>query len=300
MKAWIKAFRLRTLPLSLSTIAMGSFLAAFNHNFSWQVCLLAMLTTLFLQILSNLANDYGDFVKGTDNEDRIGPERALQSGAISTKEMKNAIIIFIILSLLSGIALLGFSFYNSGILLPLLFLGLGILSIIAAVKYTAGKNAYGYLGLGDIAVFLFFGILGVAGTYFLHAKTFDPMILLPASTLGLFSAGVLNLNNMRDRVPDAEVGKKTLAVKLGFKGAKIYHYFLIIGGFSASIIFLLLNVKSGNLFNWICLLTLPLFILNIAKVYSISEPKQFDPLLKQLALSTTLFVIVFGIGLCLF
>lgn len=277
---------------------MGSILAYSVGKFNYVIFILALVTTFFLQILSNLANDYGDFVKGTDNEERIGPERALQSGAITKSAMEKAILVFIVLCLVSGISLLLISFSIEQLKLGILFLFLGIISIIAAIKYTAGKNAYGYAGLGDIAVFLFFGILGVGGSYFLHTQSFDLFILLPASSLGLFSAGVLNLNNMRDRIPDAKVGKNTLAVKLGFNGAKYYHYSLIVFGFLATIIFLF-NQVNIDYFNWIFLLTFPLFLLNIIKVYKIEQPKQFDPLLKQLALSTTLFVLLFGLGIVL-
>ncbi|MCL4111361.1 UNVERIFIED_CONTAM: hypothetical protein GTU68_023214 [Idotea baltica] len=275
---------------------MGSFLAYYNGLHNGLVTALALLTTFFLQILSNLANDYGDFEKGTDNNERIGPLRAMQSGAITKPQMQKAIGVFIVLSLLSGISLIFIALQNTSIITPLFFLSLGLVSIAAAIKYTVGKNPYGYSGMGDISVFLFFGILGVGGTYYLHTQTLNWLILLPASTLGMFSAGVLNLNNMRDRVPDAKVGKNTLAVKLGFIGAKYYHGLLIIGGYLATIFFLLLQVNF-NYTHWIFLITLPLFIMNLLKVHQIEEAKNFDPLLKQLALSTTLFVILFGIGL---
>ena len=206
MKSWISAFRLRTLPLALSSISMGGFLAASSGQFNGLIFFLCCLTTIFLQILSNLANDYGDSVNGADHSGRTGPERAVQSGVISARQMKNAVITFVLLCLLSGISLLLVSFgWNWRILL--LFFGLGILSIIAAVAYTIGKRPYGYAGLGDISVLIFFGLIGVMGSLYLFTKELSGLKILPALSCGFFSIAVLNINNIRDIESDRKAGK---------------------------------------------------------------------------------------------
>ena len=199
IKHYIQAARLRTLPLSISGIIVGSFLAASNGAFNWLICILALLTTIGFQIISNFANDYGDGVKGTDNENRIGPKRAIQSGALSEKQMMSAIKLSVLITFIIAVTLIYVSFGKDDFLNLLIFFVLGIASIVAAIKYTMGTNAYGYYGLGDVFVFLFFGLLSVCGSYFLFTKqlTFD--IFFPAISVGLLSAGVLNLNNMRDR-----------------------------------------------------------------------------------------------------
>lgn len=297
VSAWIESFRLHTLPLSLSTILMGSFLAAYHDHFRLSVFILAALTTLFLQILSNLANDYGDTIKGVDNENRIGPKRALQAGAISRKQMRNAIVIFILLSLITGILLIidgtgGLKFSYSFILFII-----GIAAIAAAIKYTVGRNPYGYQGLGDLFVFLFFGLVGVMGTYFLHTHTLPLQELLPAFSMGFFSTGVLNLNNLRDRDNDAMHNKHTLVVKLGLQRAKIYHAILLISGMLAAVIYTLLT--GASLFKWIYLISFVGIVKSILVVLKNQQPEELYPELKRLSLSTLIFSILFGIGLML-
>ena len=294
-KAWISAFRLRTLPLAVSSIALGCFLAAFDGKFNGWVCTLAIATTVFLQILSNLANDYGDAMKGADDEGRIGPARAVSSGAISPKAMRMGIGIFVVLSLLSGCSLIWIGTEGLDRTYVIGFFVLGVAAIGAAIKYTVGKGAYGYMGLGDLFVFLFFGLTGVLGTYFLHTHTFRPELLLPASTLGLLSAGVLNLNNMRDRENDAKTGKRTLVVFLGGQRAKLYHLFLIGAAFGCGVLFTLLRFESP--WQWIFLVTLPLLIINVRTVLINQQPRDLDPHLKKLALTTLLFALTFGLGL---
>lgn len=298
MKVWLKAFRLRTLPLSFSTILLGNALAFYSlspseidRSFSWTVFSLTLITTLFLQILSNLANDYGDATKGADNENRIGPKRAIQSGAISLVAMRNAILIFVMLSLVSGIALLLVSLGSEFNYLFLLFLVLGILSIAAAIKYTVGKRAYGYSGLGDVFVFIFFGLVGVSGAYFLQQGSFSPEILLPAVTMGSFSVAVLNLNNMRDRVNDQAVGKNTLVVLLGAKNAKIYHGLLFVLAYVAWFGF----AWMSSSFLFFALASLPVGVfhaIHLLRIYRICDPKEFDPELKKIALSAFLFALL--------
>ncbi len=295
IKPWLSAFRLRTLPLALSTIIMGSFLAANVFAFRWPVFVLAVATTLFLQILSNLANDYGDSQHGADNAGRVGPKRAVQSGAISAADMSIAMIVFALLALGSGIALLAVAFKNW--LNILLFLGLGIGAIAAAIKYTAGKNPYGYRGMGDIFVFIFFGLVGTAGTYFLYTNHLDPLVLLPAISMGCLSTGVLNLNNLRDHINDKKAGKITMVVRLGYEKAKQYQQALIITAFAAAILFTIIRYES--IWQLPFLLTAPIFLNQLRTINQTEDPALLDPQLKVLALSTLLFSVLFGAGLYL-
>jgi 1,4-dihydroxy-2-naphthoate polyprenyltransferase len=295
-QSWVKAARLRTLPLALASIALGGFTAAVHPAFSLTAVVLAALTTLFLQILSNLANDYGDSKSGIDNEKRLGPIRTVQSGEIKPGEMRNAILLFAALSLLSGLALIIFGAKLS-LLNSVVFLILGLAAIVAAINYTVGKNPYGYVGLGDLFVYLFFGLLGVGGTYFLATKSWDFTILLPASAMGLLSTGVLNLNNMRDLVNDKLNGKNTVAVKIGARAALIYHTFLVLLPFLLLFIYVLLTNFEPKAFAF--LLLLPLFIYDLWKIANTNEASKLDPFLKKLALKTLLLTLVFGISLVL-
>lgn len=285
-KAWIEAMRLRTLPLALSTVLTGSFFGFVGGGFTLSVFFLLIITTVSLQILSNLANDYGDAVKGTDNENRVGPERAIQSGAISVHEMKKGIFVFIALSFVSGVLLLLEAFGVENMLLGLLFLLLGIGAIYAAIKYTVGKNAYGYSGLGDVFVFLFFGIVGVMGTTFVYTKELNWHLIFPSITIGFLSAAVLNMNNMRDIENDKACGKNTIVVKMGFDKAKHYHLFLILGAFLSWLL-------SGALFhfNYVFYISyIPFFMLivHLITVMETDQPKKLDSELKKVAMSTFL------------
>lgn len=294
--SWISAFRLRTLPLALSVIAMGSFIAASQGLFRWPVFLLAALTTLLLQILSNLANDYGDSVHGADSTDRKGPSRAVQSGAISPRAMKRAVVLTSLLALCSGLALLWVAF-GSHTRLFLTFLGLGILSILAAIGYTNGRKPYGYAGLGDLSVLLFFGLVGVGGSYFLYAQRMDWQVLLPALSCGFFSVGVLNVNNIRDIESDKAAGKYSIPVRVGREKAVIYHWVLLAGGLLCGACYVLLN--ADGLGGWLFLLSLPMFWKVGRGVQTHSDPAKLDPFLKMMALGTLLFVLSFGIGILL-
>ena len=294
IKSWVKAFRLRTLPLALSSILMGSFLAIHENSYQWSVIILAVITTMFLQILSNLSNDYGDAMKGTDNENRLGPVRTVQSGEISPRQMKIAMSLFVILTLISGIWLIVESFGNDWAKAGV-FLLFGVIAIVASIKYTVGNKSYGYSGYGDLFVFIFFGLLAVIGTYFLNTLSFSWLILLPASSLGFLSTAVLNLNNMRDIENDLNSGKKTIAVRIGYNSARKYQVFLIAASFLATFLYVLYRYNSY--WEFLFLATLPLFVYNLIGVYKVKEHKQLDPYLKKTALSTLLFVIVFGIGL---
>lgn len=292
IRDWIAAFRLRTLPLALSCILMGSFLAVGHQQFRWPVFLLAVLTTLFLQILSNLANDYGDSEHGADSADRKGPSRAVQSGKISARAMKDAIIVFSFLSLLSGLSLLYVGVESRKDFW--IFLGLGLLCIVAAITYTVGKKPYGYAGLGDISVFIFFGWVGVMGSFYLHSHLLDWRILLPASSCGLFATAVLNINNIRDIASDQKAGKLSLPVRIGHKNAVIYHWFLLLTGMICSVLYVLMTFSS--VIEWLFLLALPLFFINALAISKKKKSEELDPFLKQMALSTLAFVLLFGIG----
>jgi len=297
IKIWLHAFRLRTLPLALSSTFLGSFLAFSQDNFSREVFVFAILTTLFLQILSNLANDYGDAKKGTDNEERIGPQRVTQSGMVTMKAIKRMIAVFVTLSLLSGLALIYFGLQQLPYYIAVLFFVVGISAIYAAIKYTMGKNPYGYVGLGDVFVFIYFGLVGVCGTFFLHTGYIDPWILLPASTIGLLSSGVLNLNNLRDIENDSKCGKKTLVVRIGSKTAKLYHLLLIIVAVLFCVIYSLAFYKSP--WQFLFLVTLPFLISDVKTVLQNTVPIELNSELKKLALTTFAFAITFGLGLIL-
>ena len=294
MNNWIKAFRLRTLPLAFSCIIMGSGLAYADGGFNLTVFGLALITTLFLQILSNLANDYGDFVKGTDNEERVGPDRTMQSGLITKSEMVKIMWVIALFCSVFGVWLI----YEGTIGLDLkkagLFAILGLSAMGAAVKYTMGKNPYGYAGLGDIFVFLFFGLLGVLGSYFLHTHTLNWDLLLPASSIGLFTTAVLNINNMRDCEADKKSGKNTLVVKIGIEKAKDYHRALIFGGILLAITFVF---PSPNYFHYIFAITIPIFVGFVQSIQKRNDFENFDPFLKKQAITTFIFSILFVIGI---
>lgn len=293
IKVWISAFRLRTLPLALSCVGMGGFLAASANAFRPDIFILCALTTVFLQILSNLANDYGDSVNGADHQGRVGPLRAVQSGSISREAMKRAIWVLVIICLLSGLSLLLVSFGNNWRAV-LSFFGLGILSIIAAIAYTVGRKPYGYAGLGDFAVLVFFGLVGVMGSFYLFTQSLSWDYILPALSCGFFSVGVLNINNLRDIESDRGAGKYSLPVRLGRKNAIVYHWLLLSAGIASTVFFFLLNDHSPR--KWLFLATVPLFAFNAFSV-STKEARQLDPYLKQMALITLLYVILFGLGI---
>ncbi len=291
--AWIEATRPRTLPLALASISMGAFLAAAVGAFRWEVCVLSILTTIFLQVLSNLANDYGDSIHGADSLEREGPARAVQSGHITPAAMKKAMLLFTVLSFISGVALI-LTALHFDMQTLLFFLGLGIIAIIAAITYTSGSNPYGYAGLGDISVLLFFGLVGVLGSFYLYTHYLQWMYVLPALSCGLFATGVLNLNNIRDINTDKLAGKKSVPVRIGRRRAVAYHWILLLGGMAASVLFVWINFHGY--FQWLFLISLPLFVKNGQAVQSKSTAAELDPYLKQLALTTLLYVCTFGIG----
>ena len=292
---WIKAARLRTLPLAFSCILMGASIAKIcSFKFSIVKLILALLTTLFLQILSNFANDYGDGIKGSD-QFRESNDRMVQSGKISKEEMKKGIILLSVLGFLSGLLLIFFCFSLEDIYKILLFLVLGVLSIVAAIKYTVGRSAYGYHGLGDLFVFIFFGIVGVFGSFYLFTKEINLLAVPGSLYIGSLSCAVLNLNNMRDIENDIKSKKQTFAVLLGNKKSKIYHYFLIITAF-ISLIILLFN--AGDNIYFLSVLPFLMCLMNMLNVYKNKNAQDLDGELKKVALScfiTCLILYVTGI-----
>ena len=312
VKKYIQAARLRTLPLSVSGIIVGSFLG--NHEqspfaastvgantmitehvplYGSSIFWLAILTTIGFQVLSNFANDYGDGVKGTDDH-RIGEKRLVGSGSISPKQMKQAMVITSLSTLIIALLLIYVSFGKENFRYAILFFVLGIASIVAAIKYTVGTNAYGYSGLGDIFVFVFFGLLSVVGSYFLFTKELTFTIFLPACSVGFLSAAVLNLNNMRDRKNDKVAGKNTLVVKMGMDRAKYYHYSLFIASFLCALVYVVVKFKSPFQFLFI-IAYLPI-LKHVVFLIRNRDAAALDGELKKVALSTFLFGILFGLG----
>ena len=293
-EAWLHAVRLRTLPLALASIFAGSFLANWQDAFRWEVLLLASLTTIFLQILSNLSNDYGDTVHGADSTARQGPVRAVQSGLISLPEMKRAMILFGALSLVTGLLLIYLSLQDWRLILG--FLAVGLAAIWAAIRYTSGNNPYGYAGLGDLSVFLFFGLAGVCGTFFLHSLSAKPLSLLLAVSLGCFSTAVLNINNIRDIDSDLLAGKKSIPVRIGKTKAVYYHWILISLAFASLLAFSLLSAQPYTL---LACLSLPWMVRIGRGIKQAENAATTDPFLKKMALSTLLWTLLFGLGLSL-
>ena len=306
MTDWIQAARLRTLPLSMSGIILGSFIARWRitengGTWDWKIFALALVVTLLYQILSNFANDYGDGVKGTDklrvNE---AEQRAVASGRITANQMRNAVILFAVLSLVATIALLYLAFFRDNLMKEFYtFVGLGIASILAAIGYTVGKKPYGYLGLGDIFVFIFFGLVSVGGSYFLFTKTFSWDILLPATAVGMLSAAVLNLNNMRDIESDRASGKKTLALRLGFRNAMIYQIILLQLPLIIMLVFMMMNGlhTQGKYYAFMFfILMFPMTGLR-RKIMQVKEPKELDPFLKQVGIITFMMAVLVAVGL---
>lgn len=290
---WISAARLRTLPLSLSNILMGGILSYHLGSFDALLFGLISLTAVLLQILSNFANDYGDALSGVDGSGRQGPARAMQIGVISRYAMCRAIVVTALAALVSGLALI----YASPLsfVYKVIFVALGLCALWAAVRYTAGDRPYGYRALGDISVFLFFGLVAVIGTFIILGGQFRWTLLLPAVTCGLFSVAVLNINNIRDITSDKAAGKLSFAIVLGRRKAVIYHGLLLGIGLLTSVLFTILCYRSPS--QWLFLVALPLLIKNWWGVYQHEDPRLLDPFLREMALTTLFFVVLFGVGL---
>lgn len=294
-QAWLESLRPKTLPLGVIAIITGSALTYLTGNFKWPVALLALITAGLLQILSNLANDYGDAVKGSDTAERIGPLRGMQKGVITQADMKKALKINIVSACVSGILLIIVACEKPEDALG--FLMLGLVAIVAAITYTVGKKPYGYLGLGDISVLIFFGWLSVIGTYYLQANTFNMITFLPATACGLLSVAVLNINNMRDIENDVKAGKNTLAVRLGPQGARVYHTIIIIVAILCLAFFNLLYLHSWT--GWLFLLAVPMLMNHIRRVLSDPTPEGMRPMLENMVKAALFTNVLFSIGVVL-
>jgi len=297
MNRWIEAARPRTLPLAISSILLGNFLAYAAGKFSFLTASLAILTTLLLQILSNFANDLGDSKNGVDNKNRKVALRAVQTGKISASEMKNAVIIAASLSFISGIGLLYFALQYAKPQTIVTFIVLGLLAIVAAIAYTVGKKPYGYMGLGDISVFLFFGWVGTFGTYYLQTEVLNYYILIPASGCGFLSVAVLNLNNLRDLENDRKTGKLSIPVRIGKLYGFYYQKTIMLLGICTFIIYLMYQGKPIQLSQNIIIMAgwYPLVQI-IKQLNSKMTPAQIDPYLKKTALSTLFMIVIFGVS----
>lgn len=296
IKSWILALRPRTLFLAAATALCGSGIAYYNGKFSMLVFILTLLIAIVLQLLSNLANDLGDFQKGTDiTGERIGPKRMVQSGAITPEEMKKGIVIVIILAAIIGLYLIYIALQDLKLEYILIFVLLGIVSVVAAIKYTVGKNPYGYRGLGDLFSFIFFGPVPVVGTYFLHTHDLNFEPWLPSIALGFLSASVLNINNMRDIENDKKSGKNTIPVRIGLKNAKRYHAILIIG---AMLCFFLYNILyTSHWYQYLYMVTFFMLIKILIDIFKTKNNKALDPYLKYTSMST--FILVVSYVICI-
>lgn len=278
LKPWIISARPKTLPLAISSLLVGNCLAYFVHSFHYPILILTLITGCLLQILSNLANDYGDAVKGLDDDSRIGPLRAIQLGTISLPQLKTSLYVLIALCVISGLFLLSMSYDTFTEFLG--FITLGLISIIAAITYTIGRHAYGYLGLGDLSVLIFFGFISIFGSFYLQTKSFHLFLIYPSISCGLLAVAVLNLNNLRDYHNDKQKNKITLIVMLGIKFGKIYHFMLIFIAFLNLLFFTLSYLKHGWIF--IYLLTLPLLIIHVRQVKIAQSAVDFVPELERM------------------
>lgn len=292
---WFSTVRPKTLPLALASIVVGSALAFWAGSFDCITTFLALLTTVLLQILSNFANDYGDHVKGSDTKERIGPLRAIQHGAITGEQLKTAMFVVGGLAFVSGGLLVTYAYQTWQDLL--VFIGLGVLAIIAAITYTVGKKPYGYLGLGDLSVLIFFGFLAVLGTFYLQAHSLPSEIFLPALGCGLLAVAVLNINNLRDINQDKMAGKNTLIVRIGSENGRIYHLLLLSVAVLSYFIFALNEFQ--NWYQFLFVLTVPLLVKHGLFVYRHKDPAELRPLLGQMAGFALITNALFALGIVL-
>ena len=294
LKPYVVAMRLRTLPQSLAGVSLGLMLAASDYVVKPSVMVFTLLTAVFLQILSNTCNELGDYLKGTDRlSDRQGPDYTLTKGLISEKEYRAMIAVYIVLSVLSGLAMIWFSFGTFFDYGPFITMLLGVAAISGAVKYTLGRHPYGYKGQGDLFVFIFFGIVSVLGSYFVATHEIrTAILLLPAMSIGCFSTAVLNVNNIRDMECDAAT-RRTIPVRIGEKKAKVYHTCLIAAGWVCMLSFSMLRIFDR--WHYLYVLSLPLFVFHLIRVWQLSG-KALDPQLPLLVISTFIFALlaVFG------
>lgn len=294
-KMWFETARPKTLPLAIASIVTGSALAYYYHQFNGTIALLALITATLLQIVSNFANDYGDHIKGSDTAERIGPLRGIQQGAITFSQLRLGLILVTLASMISGAALIAVACQTWNDVLA--FIVLGILAIIASITYTVGKKPYGYMGLGDVSVFIFFGLLGVCGTFYLQSHLLNWAMVLPAMMSGLLAVAVLNINNLRDIEQDKKSGKNTLIVRIGAVAGSYYHISLIFLAALFALLFALYHFQHW--YSFIFILVLPLLAKHAVFVMNHRDALQLRPMLAQMAKLALLFNIIFSLGLCL-
>ncbi|MFS2225237.1 1,4-dihydroxy-2-naphthoate polyprenyltransferase [Pantoea sp. B65] len=294
-RAWLESLRLRTLPLAFASIINGSALAYWQGSFTAGIALLTLLTTALLQILSNLANDYGDAQKGSDTPERIGPLRGMQKGAISLLQMRSALVLTVVITIFSGLALVLLACTTLSDMLG--FIALGGLAMVAAIAYTVGKKPYGYLGLGDASVLIFFGWLGVNGSQYLQTHSLNLIDLLPATACGLLAAAVLNVNNLRDIDSDRQNGKYTLAVRLGAINARRYHAALLTSALLCFALFALFASQTAG--SWLFLLAAPLIYQQSRYILRETSPLAMRPMLEKTVKMALLVNVLFALGLIL-
>lgn len=294
-KMWFETARPKTLPLAIASIVTGSALAYYYHQFNGTIALLALITATLLQIVSNFANDYGDHIKGSDTAERIGPLRGIQQGAITFSQLRLGLILVTLASMISGAALIAVACQTWNDVLA--FIVLGILAIIASITYTVGKKPYGYMGLGDVSVFIFFGLLGVCGTFYLQSHLLNWAMVLPAMMSGLLAVAVLNINNLRDIEQDKKSGKNTLIVRIGAVAGRYYHISLLILATLFALLFALYHFQHW--YSFIFILVLPLLAKHAVFVMNHQDALQLRPMLAQMAKLALLFNIIFSLGLCL-
>lgn len=294
-KMWFETARPKTLPLAIASIVTGSALAYYYHQFNGTIALLALITATLLQIVSNFANDYGDHIKGSDTAERIGPLRGIQQGTITFSQLRLGLILVTLASMISGAALIAVACQTWNDVLA--FIVLGILAIIASITYTVGKKPYGYMGLGDVSVFIFFGLLGVCGTFYLQSHLLNWAMILPAMMSGLLAVAVLNINNLRDIEQDRKSGKNTLIVRIGAVAGRYYHISLLILATLFALLFALYHFQHWYSFMFI--LVFPLLAKHAVFVMNHQDALQLRPMLAQMAKLALLFNIIFSLGLCL-
>lgn len=292
IRYYVAAMRLRTLPLSLAGVSLGLMLAAADYRVSWPVALFTVITTVCLQILSNVSNELGDFLNGTDTPDRQGPVYSLSEGCLQKGDFKAMIAVYVIICIASGLAMIWFSFGTFFAIEPLLLMVLGAAAIIAAMRYTLGRNPYGYRGMGDLYVFIFFGLVAVLGSYFIATHTMFWRMLLPAASIGAFSVAVLNVNNIRDMSTDA--GKRvTVPLKIGGRWARVYQTLLVAAGWISMLAYSFLRMQDS--WHYLFVLTLPLYAIHLSGVWK-RTGKALDPMLPLLVMSTFIFALLGGLG----
>ena len=294
-KAVVRSMRLRTLPLSLAGISLGIMFACGEHRIPWYVIVLTLLTTVSLQILSNMSNELGDWLSGVDGQGREGPKYGIEGGGLTEDEMRSCIRIMVLVCCILGLGMIRASFGTIFRIESEVLVVLGAAAIWAAMHYTLGSKPYGYRGLGDIFVFIFFGLVPVTGGFFVCAQTLDLTTLIPGAAIGLFSVGVLNVNNMRDMKSDAGT-RVTVPLKLGEHRAKIYHAILIVVGWCLMLLHTIL-FTSGWL-PYLYFITLPLYIKHLSGIRKFSG-RELDPMLPMLVISTFIFALLAGTGFIL-